>query len=274
MRSLAESSKLPKRGTDLADFYDGASSQLGDMLLGRDIAKGRRLLLGGRRASDCGVKTSARTAHLAQEAPVPNLATLCEACETPGMAEPARTFVYSFSDYVALEEYSNVRHEFRDGSIFAMAGGSPEHAALAAAVSGLIFQVLIGTRCAIHSSDLRIRVRATGLATYPDVSVVCGPRELDPEDRNTVLNPILLVEVTSPSSEEYDRGEKREQYERIESLSEYVIVSHRERRVEVWRRGGPGWTCQVACEGERLRLESVGAELEVDRVYDIAAQAS
>src|SRR5262249_26036726 len=132
--------------------------------------------------------------------------------ETDGVSEAARSLVYSFEDYVALEAYSNVRHEFRDGSILAMASGTPEHAALCAAMSGLMFQRLIGTRCAVHSSDLRVRVSATGLCTYPDVSVVCSPRQLDPEDRNTVLNPKVLVEVTSPSSEEYDRGEKRDHY--------------------------------------------------------------
>jgi len=189
------------------------------------------------------------------------------------MAESARA-VYSFRDYVALEEYSNVRHEFRDGSILAMAGGSPEHAALAAAFSGLILQGLIGTRCAVHSSDLRVRVQATGLATYPDAAVVCAPRELDPDDKNTITNPRLLLAVTSPSSEEYDRGEKREHYQRIESLEEYVIVSHRERRIEVWRRQGREWTLDVASAGATFRLGSIGVELDVDRIYDIAAQAS
>lgn len=189
------------------------------------------------------------------------------------MAEPARSLVYTFREYAALEEYSNVRHEFRDGSILAMAGGTPEHAALAAAFSGLVLQGLIGTRCAVHSSDLRIRVRATGLATYPDAAVVCAPRELDPEDRNTVLNPRLLLEVTSPSSEEYDRGEKRENYQLISTLEEYVVVSHRERRIQIWRRAN-GWALEVFGPGEALELTTVGIEIQVDRLYDIAAQAS
>jgi Uma2 family endonuclease len=188
------------------------------------------------------------------------------------MVEPARSLVYSFRDYVALEEYSNVRHEFRDGSILAMAGGSPEHAALSAAVSGLLLQRLIGSHCGVHSSHLRVRVLATGLATYPDVTIICGPRELDPEDRNTVINPRLLVEVTSPSSEEYDRGEKRENYQQIATLSEYVVVSLRERRIEIWRRKS-GWKREARTGGGRLILESVNAELEVDQVYDVAAQA-
>lgn len=202
------------------------------------------------------------------------MATTDRRCDTAGVVEPARSLVYSFQEYVAFEAYSNVRHEFRDGLILAMAGGSPEHAALIAAASGLVLQGLLGTRCAVHSSDLRIRVRATGLATYPDASVVCAPRELDPEDRNTVLNPRVLVEVTSPSSEEYDRGDKRQQYLLIESLAEYLIVSHRERRIELWSRGQDGWALTAAGPGERVRLAFIDVELEVDRLYEIAAQAS
>jgi Uma2 family endonuclease len=109
--------------------------------------------------------------------------------------------------------------------------------------------------------------------TYPDASVVCAPRELDPEDRHTVLNPCLLLEVTSPSSEEYDRGDKRENYLQIESLSEYLIVSHRERRIEVWSREKNGWVLRVAGPGERVRLQSSNMELDVDQLYDIAEQA-
>lgn len=189
------------------------------------------------------------------------------------MAEPARSLVYSFREYVALEEYSNVRHEFRDGSILAMAGGTPEHAALCAAASGLVFQRLIGTRCGVHSSDLRIRVRSTGLCTYPDVSVVCAPRELDPEDRNTVVNPKVLIEVTSPSSEEYDLGEKREHYQEIPALLDYLVIVHRERRIEHFSRSPAGWVKHTARSGDSVRLASIDLDLSVDVLYEIAAQA-
>jgi Uma2 family endonuclease len=190
------------------------------------------------------------------------------------VSEPARSLIYSFLEYVALEAYSNVRHEYRDGAILAKAGGTPEHAALCAAASGLVFQRIIGTRCAAHSSDLRVRVSATGLCTYPDVSVVCAPRELDPDDRDTVLNPKVLIEVTSPSSEEYDLGEKRENYLRIASLREYVVILHRERRIEVWFRSSAGWATRSARSGESVRLDSLDLDFDVDRLYDLAAQAS
>ena len=189
------------------------------------------------------------------------------------MSEPARSLVYTFRDYVELEAYSNVRHEFRAGSILAMPGGTPEHAALSAAISGLLLQSLMGKRCVVHSSDLRVRVPATGLATYPDASVVCGARELDPDDRNTVINPKILIEVTSPSSEEYDRGEKREQYQQIASLAEYVVLSHRERYAEIWRRTPSGWVREEIKAGGRLELMAIDTVIELDRVYDLAAQA-
>jgi Uma2 family endonuclease len=113
----------------------------------------------------------------------------------------------------------------------------------------------------------------SGLGTDPDVSVVCGPREHDPEDANTVVNPTLVVEVTSRSTEEYDRGEKFDHYRRIPSLAEYVLVSHRQRAIEVRRRGAADeWTTVVAGPGERVELRSVGATLDVDATFAAASE--
>ena len=101
---------------------------------------------------------------------------------------------FSFHEYVRLEEYSNVRHEFLDGVIYAMAGGTPGHAALAARIIGKFRAQLEGKPCEVFTSDLRVRVVATGLATYPDVTVVCGRLEVDPDDPTTVINPVVLVD--------------------------------------------------------------------------------
>lgn len=189
------------------------------------------------------------------------------------MHTPAHGIRYERADYLALEAGSNVKHEFLGGQIYGMAGGSPEHAALAAAVVGLLFaQVRIG-RCRVYDADLRVRVLETGLTTYPDVSVVCGPLERDPEDDNAVTNPSVLVEVLSRSTEEYDRGDKFEHYKRIVSLRQYVLVSHRERRVEVWSRDhGDVWTSVVALDGERAALPSIGANLDVRELYDAVSE--
>ena len=121
---------------------------------------------------------------------------------------------YGYDEYLAHEEACNTKNEYLDGQIYAMAGASPAHNRLASAVTGLLVPQLLRGRCRTYSSDQRVRVRATGLATYPDVTVICGPVELDPDDprQHTALNPALLVEVLSSSTEEYDRGEKFEHY--------------------------------------------------------------
>jgi Uma2 family endonuclease len=188
------------------------------------------------------------------------------------MSTPAHRIHYTWTEYLALEASSNVKHEYLDGQIYAMAGGTPEHAALAAAVIGLLFPQLREGRCRLYDSDLRVRVRATGLATYPDVTVVCGPRERDPEDEQAVTNPTLIVEVLSRGTEEYDRGDKLEHYKQLPSLREYVLVSHRERSLEVWRRdAGGAWTASVVERGV-AELESIAARLDVRELYDAAAQ--
>jgi Uma2 family endonuclease len=175
--------------------------------------------------------------------------------------------------YPALEAASNVKHEYLDGQIYAMAEGSPDHAALQAATPSLLFPHLRGGRCRAHGSDLRIRVLATGLATYPDLTIVRGPRELDPEDKSSVTNPTLLVEVLSPSTERHDREEKFAHYERIPSLRR-LLVSQGERRVEVWTRDErEGWTSVVSTSGDVAELESVGARLDVGELYGVAAEA-
>lgn len=177
---------------------------------------------------------------------------------------------YSFDDYVELEASSTTKHEFLDGEVWAMAGGSVEHAAVAANIVGLLRQALTGRPCRVFTSDLRIRVKATGLATYPDVSVICDQVQLDPDDRkgHTAINPSLLVEVLSPSTEVYDRGEKLVHYKRIESLQEIVLVAHDVRRLDLWRRTKSGWTQLTFKPGEAATLSSLhDIELPVDDVY-------
>jgi Uma2 family endonuclease len=179
---------------------------------------------------------------------------------------------YTYAEYIELEASSNVKHEYSGGRIYAMAGGTPEHAALQAAVAGLLFSELRNGPCRAHSSDLRVRVLATGLATYPDISVVCGRTERDPEDANAVINPTLLVEVTSRSSEEYDRGEKREHFQQIPSLEQYVVISHRERRVDLWTRDGDAWRHESYGNEDCVALSSIHAKLSVSELYDAAAE--
>jgi Uma2 family endonuclease len=176
---------------------------------------------------------------------------------------------YSFEEYLELEELSPVvKHEFLEGQVWAMAGGSPDHAAIAANASSLLHAQLRGRPCRVFSSDLRIRVTATGLGTYPDITVVCGRLELDPQDKkgHTVVNPQVIVEVLSPSTEDYDRGEKLEHYKRIDSLQEVVLIAHDERSIEVMRRDEDGWSRTVHRRGA-VELRSLPCSLPLDEIY-------
>jgi Uma2 family endonuclease len=184
---------------------------------------------------------------------------------------PPRIHRYTFREYLELEETSTVRHEFLEGEIYGMASGTPEHAALTMSAGATLVAATRGGPCRVHSSDLRVRVRATGLATYPDVTVVCGPYETDPESRTTITNPRVVVEVTSDSTEEHDRGEKLESYQQIPSLGAVVLVSHRERLIEVFEQGETGsWRRSEGRQGGRVALSVLGCELVVDEIYGTA----
>jgi Uma2 family endonuclease len=185
------------------------------------------------------------------------------------MVVPARQR-FTFDEYLVLEEIAEVKHEFLDGEVWAMAGGSPEHASIIGNVVTLLNVQLRGQRCRVHSTELRVRVKATGLGTYPDVTVVCGRLERDPDDRtgHTAINPRVIVEVLSPSTEEYDRGEKLSHYQRIPSLEEVVLVAHDRQEIEVVRRETNGtWSRHIAGVGQTARLTSVACDLAVAEVY-------
>ena len=177
---------------------------------------------------------------------------------------------YTFDEYLVLENFSNVKHEFLGGQIYAMAGGTPEHAALAASVIGLLFPQLRARGCRAYDADLRVRTRS-GLATYPDVTVICGPAERDEIDAQAVTNPDLIIEVLSRSTEEYDAGDKFEHYKSLPSLRQYILVSHRERALDVWTLGDNGWRRTTVRDGETAEL-SIGARLDVRELYESAGE--
>ncbi len=172
---------------------------------------------------------------------------------------------YTLAEYLALEEESSVRHEYLAGEIYAMAGGSPDHAALAATVIRLLGGQL-PTGCRVFTSDLRVQT-VSGLTTYPDVTTVCGRTKRAANDPHAVVNPVLVAEVTSNSTEDYDRGEKLKHYKSLPSLSEVLIVSHRQPLLSVWRREDQGRTEIRAGRGETLELTSLAGRLAVDDVY-------
>jgi Uma2 family endonuclease len=178
--------------------------------------------------------------------------------------------LFTFDDYLALEADSSVKHEFFAGQVWAMSGGSPAHARLAANLLRLLGARLDGKPCQAFTSDLRMRARDTGLATYPDVSVVCGRLELDPEDTkgHTVTNPRVLFEVSSPSTDAYDRGDKLAHYQGIPSVEEVVFVAQERDEVEVVRRESDGtWSRHVFGHADSVALRSLECELPVALIY-------
>lgn len=183
---------------------------------------------------------------------------------------------YTYQEYVWLEEQSSTRHEFLDGEIVAMAGGTPEHAAMAAELIGQLRDQLRTGQRRVFTSDLGIRVMATGLATYPDASVICGPTERDPEKKTNVVNPRVLVEVTSDGTEHYDRNQKLEHYQQIPTLEAVVVVSHREPRIEVWSRapGAAEWLRTEAGPSVAAAIPALNCVLDVDAVWRASREPS
>jgi Uma2 family endonuclease len=174
---------------------------------------------------------------------------------------------YTYAEYLTFERDSALKHEWVDGAILGMAGGSRRHNALALRV-GAALEAGRRAGCVAFQSDQRVRILATGRSTYPDLSAVCGPIEGDPEDPSgaTITNPRLLIEVLSPSTEADDRGAKWLAYQLVPSLMEYVLVSQAEPRIERFLRlPGGGWAYTDVTEGV-LTLEC-GAVLDLARLY-------
>ncbi len=170
----------------------------------------------------------------------------------------------SYAEYLEFERTAKEKHEYYAGMIYAMAGGTPEHSLLAANVIRMLGNLVIDRPCTVYTSDLRIRITTTGLSTYPDVSVVCGPVERAADDPHAIANPTLLVEVLSDTTEAYDRGEKFAHYRRLPTLREYMLVSQRQPRLEVFQRTKDGgWLLHEAVSDERVVLISLGSDLAV-----------
>lgn len=178
----------------------------------------------------------------------------------------ARRLHHTYEQYLAALEVSGVKLEYCDGEIYAMAGGTPAHAELAASVTRILGNLVLG-RCRVASSDLKVRIEATDLTTFPDVTVACGERQVSAVDRHALTNPTVLVEVTSNSSEDYDRGEKLSHYKQCASVSAVVLVSHRRPQVTVVARSGGGWEEREYRAGERVALEAPALAFDVAEIY-------
>jgi Uma2 family endonuclease len=188
------------------------------------------------------------------------------------MGIPKPLHRYTPTEYYRLEEQAEYRSEYYDGEIFAMAGGTEPHSLICSNINREVGNQLKGKPCAVYDANMRLKIKVTGLVTYPDVSVYCGPRERDPDDPTgqTITNPTVIFEVLSPSTEIYDRRVKASHYRRIESLQALVLVAQDKARVEAYYRQPDGTWALGELEGldQVLRLEAIDVDLPLVEIYD------
>lgn len=180
--------------------------------------------------------------------------------------------LYTLEEYVALDAAAEYKCEYVDGRVYAMSGGTEPHALVCWNLLGLLHAAFRGRPCRAYPSDLRVKVAETGTYTYPDLSALCGEPAFDERVVDTLLNPSVLVEVLSPSTEAYDRGEKFARYRRVPSLREYVLVAQDRPRVECYTRRGDGWVLtEASALDAAVELRSVGVTLALGEVYERVA---
>ena len=172
-------------------------------------------------------------------------------------------------DYLAIERSAEFKSEYFDGEIFAMAGASRAHNSIVLNTGSEIRQHLKNRSCKAYVNDMRVKVNPTGLYAYPDVIVVCGKEQFEDTHLDTLLNPTLIIEVLSDSTEAYDRGRKFEHYRHLDSLVEYVLIAQQRPHVESFRRQSDQHWLLAECSGldGTLRLESIDCDLALAEIY-------
>jgi Uma2 family endonuclease len=178
---------------------------------------------------------------------------------------------YTIQEYLRMEYDAEQRHEYYDGEIVAMAGGTPRHSLIISNIIGEVRQRLKGGPCHVYEANLRVRIPNTKLYVYPDATVICGATEHDADDmkRQTVTNPKLIVEVLSPTTEHLDYGPKFRRYLECPTLDEYVLVTQDQPHVQSYFRQPEGrWLFTPVMEFERtIKLHSLGIELPLSEIY-------
>jgi Uma2 family endonuclease len=186
------------------------------------------------------------------------------------MSHAASPSYTAYEKYLALESSSDVKHEWCDGVVYAMSRGTPEHARLSAAMVRVLGTALSG-ECTVYSSDAMLWIDRANLSTYADATIVCGPLETKNVRKagrslgEAIVNPTVVVEMLSESTERYDRDAKFQAYKQLTSLTEYVLVAQDERRLEVYRLRAGEWACETSGPGGRVSIH--GQPIEVDEVY-------
>jgi Uma2 family endonuclease len=176
----------------------------------------------------------------------------------------------TYAEYLAVERHSEHRHELIDGVIVAMAGGSDEHNAIASRFAAL-FGARLGRGCRHYTPDQRFWIAARGRSRYADGSIICGKPEHPPHDEQATTNPVVVVEVMSPSSRGDDEGDKRRDFETLTTLRAYVLASQDRRCVTIYRRDeASGWAlgAETYLQGQSFSLPVLAAPISVDELYD------
>jgi Uma2 family endonuclease len=176
----------------------------------------------------------------------------------------------SLQQYFELEATSEIKHEYYRGATYAMTGASARHNLIVANIIGLLHSQLRGSPCRVFPSDLRLKIEATGLYTYPDVSVICGTIQFDAGRQDTVTNPGVLIEVLSPRTENYDRGKKFEHYRTIETLQEYIVVAQDRTHIEQYiRQDEHRWLLvDFFTADQSVQIDAIDCNLPLAEVYE------
>ena len=184
------------------------------------------------------------------------------------MSSNPKTFLTE-EEYLAVERLAGFRSEYLAGEVFAMVGASRRHNRIVTNLVVALDNQLRARPCNVYSNDMRVKVQSTGLFTYPDVVVTCGEEKFADGEHDTLLNPLVVIEVLSDSTEAYDRGKKFENYQSIESLKEYLLVSQTSQRVEQYiRQIGRNWMYSEAHEfGDTIAIQSIECELNLEDIY-------
>ena len=178
-------------------------------------------------------------------------------------------------EYLAFERASDTRHEYVAGEVVAMTGASRRHSLIQSATLTSLNLQLWGRPCEVHGSDLRVKIAALGIYTYPDITVVCGEPILEDNERDTLLNPLVLIEILSPSTERYDRRLKFQRYRHIPSFREYLLIAQDRPRVERYTRLEDDTWPLVVHEGlnAAVTLDTLGCTLALGDIYHRVAFA-
>ena len=178
--------------------------------------------------------------------------------------------VFTVEEYFDVEEQSSQKHEYFDSHIIAMAGSSPAHSVITFNLSGIIAPQLRGGPCGGHSSDQRVKISGTNDYVYPDLTIVCGEPQFDEQQRATLINPTVIIEVLSPSTQAYDRGDKFVAYRTLDSLRDYLLVSQDSLRVEHFaRQSEDAWLLRDYQKPEdECVLTGAQVRLKLSEIYD------